>query len=141
MGKAIPASRLGLSAEDVVQLGRRRGRYGNVTKPVIDGKRFDSAHEADRYLLLKAAEEQGHITDLELQPRIKIVIGGVPIKLRSKAYPNGRQLTYVGDFRYVDVATGSTVLEDAKMSSGHRDRVYTLKKALVEAMGLTITEV
>ncbi len=117
-----------------------RARFGNIKKPVIDGHRFDSGAEADRYLTLKLMRRAGLIKNIELQPRIPIIIGGVQVLMRSKGYPNGRKLTYVADFRYIDTATKKTIIEDTKMSSGYRTEVYKIKRALVEAMGLEILE-
>ena len=123
---------------------RRRGggRYGNVEKPVIDGHRFDSGREAERYQQLKLLLAAGEIRDLELQPKIPIVIAGIPIMLLSSRYhKNGRHLTYVGDFRYFDVKKDQLIIEDVKMQSGHRTESYRIKRALVAAMGIDITEV
>ena len=119
---------------------RGRGRYGNVQKPVIDGHCFDSKYESKRYLELKLLEKAGKIHSLHLQPRYPIKIGGVPVLMRSKRYPNGRQLTYVADFDYIDVG-GGLVIEDAKMQSGHSQPEYKIKRALMQAMGYHITEV
>lgn len=116
---------------------RKRHKYG-ARKVELDGHKFDSAKEANRYAELHLLEKAGIIEALELQPRFPIIIGGVPIKQRSHRYGNGRQVVYVADFRYVDVATGETVIEDVK---GQATRVYLLKRALVEAMGLTVREI
>lgn len=112
-------------------------RYANVEKPVCDGHKFDSKRELQRYLELKLMLKVKLIKALELQPRIDIVIGGVQVRY----YPSGRKMQYVGDFRYVDMETGETVIEDTKMQSGHRPEIYKFKRALVHAMGLVITEV
>ena len=133
---------------------RGRGRYGNVRKPVIDGHRFDSKYESERYLELKLLEKAGKIRDLELQPRFPIEIFGLKIMMRSQRYPNGRQLTYVADFRYVDIEKAvlckkcekpllgiGVVIEDVKMQSGHSQPEYKIKRALMQAMGYQITEV
>lgn len=130
------ANRLG----DTVAIAAPTARYGNAKKVKDDGHTFDSKREHARYLELKLLERAGEITLLEVHPRIRIVIAGVAIKLKSDGYPNGRQLTYVADFRYVDRKTGAVVWEDVKMQSGHRPEVYRLKRALVDAMGITITE-
>ncbi len=126
---------------------RGRGRYGNVKKPVIDGHRFDSKYESERYLELKLLEKAGKIRDLELQPSFDICIGGVQILMRSKRYPNGRKLRYVADFRYSIVVAFLAyekplgVIEDCKMQSGHSQPEYKIKRALMQAMGYQITEV
>lgn len=123
------------------RLGSKGDRYGISKVHSIDGIKFDSQRELNRYLELKLLERAGVITDLELQPRIPIVIGGIPVLMKSKRYPNGRALTYVGDFRYLDLELKLTILEDVKMQSGHLPDVYKVKRALVQAMGLEITEV
>ncbi len=119
---------------------RGKGRYGNVKKPVVDGYKFDSQHEADRYGQLKLLLLSGLIKFLRVHPRYPIKIGGVPVLMRSKRYPNGRALKYVGDFSYVDLATDEIIIEDVKMQSGHLTEVYKIKRALMEAMGYRITE-
>ena len=103
----------------------------------MDGHKFDSKKEMQRYANLKLMARAKLIDSLELQPRIPIIIKGVAVKIRSKGYPNGRQLTYVADFRYFDKELREWVIEDVK---GHRTEVYKIKRALVEAMGLTIIE-
>lgn len=117
-----------------------RGRYGNVTKTVIDSITFDSTREGTRYVELKLLERAGEITDLELQPCIPIEIAGVKILMKSKRYSNGRQLVYRADFRYYDCQDERYIIEDVKMQSGHRTEVFKIKRALVEAMGLDIRE-
>ena len=117
-----------------------QSRYPNVQKHVLDGVVLDSKAEMNRFAYLKLALKAKQIESLEVHPRIPIIIKGVAIKMRSAGYPNGRQVTYVADFKYYDKHAGRWVLEDVKMASGHRTEVYKLKKALVEAMGITITE-
>lgn len=124
------------------RLGSKADRFGIKKVWSIDNIKFDSGRELNRYLELKLLERAGVITDLELQPRIPIVIGGVKVMMLSKRYhKNGRQLTYVGDFRYLDLERNLTILEDVKMESGHRPDAYKIKRALIHAMGLEITEV
>lgn len=106
-------------------------KYGN-RKTVVDGKTFDSQREAKRYSELKLLERAGEIEYLELQPKVKIVIGGVPIKFDS-----GRQMSYIADFRYYDRKLGEYVVEDSK---GYKTPIYKIKKALVKAMGIEIVE-
>jgi len=117
-----------------------RGRYGNVTKPIIDNITFDSGREGTRYCELKLLERAGEITDLELQPKIPIEIGGVRVMMKSKRYSNGRQLVYKADFRYYCCKERRFIIEDVKMQSGHRTELYKIKRALVQAMGLDIRE-
>ena len=104
----------------------KRHKYG--AKPVtIDGHRFPSQAEGRRYEELKLLRDNGAIKGLELQPRYKIRIGGIHVT------------TYVADFRYVDIETGETVVEDVK---GFVTDVYKLKKKLVKAVhGIEIQEI
>ncbi len=93
---------------------------------MIDGHRFASQAEGRRYQQLCALEDHGVITDLELQPVYPLEINGVKV---------GK---YVGDFRYVELATGETIVEDVK---GYRTALYKLKRRLVRALhGVDIME-
>ena len=118
---------------------RSKGRYGNVKKITEDGIRFDSKREYLRWLDLKLLQNAGHILRLEVHPKYRITIGGVPIMVSSNQYNKwDRHLTYEADFRYYDKR--GLVIEDVKMQSGHRTGIYKLKRALMRAMGLNITE-
>ena len=92
----------------------------------IDGIRFASKAERNRYLELKLLEHAGEISRLELQPSFKCVID------------NKLVCTYRADFSYFDKS--SRVVEDVK---GMKTPVYRLKKKLVEALypGVVIKEV
>ncbi len=119
-----------------------RARYSNVKKVEYDGHKFDSARERDRYIDLRFMERAGIIKDLELQPRIPIVIGGIEVRFPPKANgARGAVMVYVADFRYYDLERARKVIEDVKMQSGFRTEIYKTKRALVYTMGLTIDEV
>jgi len=114
-----------------------RSRHG-VNQVEVDGIKFSSKRESQRYLELSLLVRAGVIDNLELQYRIPIQIGGVPVML----YPSGRQLAYVADFRYRDIENGEMIIvEDVKMQSGYLTEVYKIKRALVLAMGIEIQEV
>lgn len=106
---------------------KKKHKY-KAKKALVDGIQFDSRREARRYLQLRLLEQAGDITGLELQPEYGLhALGGAQIA------------KYIGDFRYVDVATGQTVLEDAK---GVRTRLYRLKAKWVRLQyGIEIREV
>ena len=101
-------------------------------KTVVDGITFHSKKEAARYSELKLLEKAGVIKGLHLQPRFKIKIGGIQLRFDS-----GRKVTYIADFQYLDVEADTFVVEDVK---GYRTRDYKLKKAMMRAMGIEITE-
>ncbi|MEQ8450637.1 MAG: DUF1064 domain-containing protein [Nitratireductor sp.] len=115
----------------------RRNKYG-ATKTTVDGITFASKREANRYCELRLLQKAGEITHLELQPAFKLAIDGRPVLIRSRGFPNGRQVKYIADFAYWDGE--KRVVEDAK---GFRTDAYKLKKAIVEAMypGLRIVEI
>ena len=82
-------------------------KYGN-RKTVIDGIKFDSKAEAERYKELKILEKAGLIKKLILQPEFL---------LQDKFKYNGkteRAVKYIADFKYFDVAKGVYVVEDVK---------------------------
>ena len=105
-----------------------RRKYGN--KPITHGDlEFASQAEGRRYLELKLLEHAESIQYLRVHPAYAIVVNGHDI------------CKYVADFEYVDVSTGSIVVEDVK-SKATKTPVYRLKKRLMFAVfGITITEV
>lgn len=120
----------------------KRSRYSNVKKVEHDGHKFDSARERDRYIDLSVMQRAGAIRDLELQPRIPIVIGGVEVRYPPKANgARGSVMVYVADFRYYDVERDRLVIEDVKMQSGFLPEIFKFKRALLYTMGVTIDEV
>lgn len=88
---------------------RSGSKYGNVPTEV-DGIRFASRTEAERYGELLWLVRDGQISDLCLQPRYKL--------------PGG--ITYVGDFAYTEA--GRQVCEDVK---GLQTGVFRLKWKLM----------
>lgn len=93
----------------------------NAKKTVVDGIKFDSKKEAERYKELKALERVGKIERLELQPRFTLMDG---FRYEGKAV---RKIEYVADFLYRDLSTLELVVEDVK---GVKTDVYKLKKKL-----------
>lgn len=106
----------------------KRAKYGNK-HVVVDGIRFDSQAEAKRWGELRELEKQGLISHLERQPKFKFVINGQKVVSRSERYPNGRQVSWKGDFAYFD--GHHRIVEDVK---GFRTKEFILKKAFVEAI-------
>lgn len=106
-------------------------KYGNK-KVTVDGITFDSKHEANVYLKLKALERGGVIHHLRLQ---------VPFVLQDKYEINGRKvqaIKYIADFVFENEDL-ETEVWDAK---GVKTEVYKLKKKLFECRyGIEIKEV
>lgn len=86
-------------------------KYRNV-RTQIDGRRFDSKAEANRYSELCLLQRAGVISDLECQPRYVVGTGKRPP-------------VYVGDFAYIE--SGRLIVEDVK---GVQTPVFRLKAKL-----------
>ena len=103
----------------------KRNKYG-AKKTVVDGIKFDSKRESERYKELKLLEKAGEIADLSLQVRFDFVINGVKLGF------------YKADFSYWDDNNNRSVVEDVK---GFKTPVYNLKKKLMKAIhGIDILE-
>ena len=103
----------------------KRNKYG-AKKTVVDGIKFDSKRESERYKELKLLEKAGEISDLCLQVRYDFEINGVKLGF------------YKADFVYWDVNNQRSVVEDVK---GFKTPVYNLKKKLMIALrGIDILE-
>jgi hypothetical protein len=107
----------------------KRSKY-RAEPTEIDGHRFASMREANRYAALKLEQQAGAISGLALQPQFSLCVTA----------PTGVSVTigrYIADFRYV--RNGAEIIEDAK---GMRTPVYELKKKHVEVQyGIRISEV
>lgn len=90
-------------------------------KTVVDGIKFDSKREAERYCELKLLEKAKKIRNLELQPRFLL-----QDKFKDKTGTTHRKIEYVADFLYID-KDGKAIVEDVK---GVLTDVYKLKKKL-----------
>ncbi|KVN83465.1 hypothetical protein WJ68_16265 [Burkholderia ubonensis] len=96
--------------------------------------------EADRFVLLSAAQDAGEITELRCQVRF-VLAPAVDIGEKRKK----PALRYFADFVYVVVKTGAygeagqTIVEDSK---GCQTRAYRDRKHLMKTVhGITIREV
>lgn len=91
-------------------------------KVVIDGIKFDSGAEGERYKILKAKESAGLIKNLQLQVNYPLIVNGLKI------------CDYRADFVYE--VGGKTVVEDVK---GQLHDVFKLKYKLMYAChGITL---
>ncbi len=108
-----------------------RNKYKNIITHV-DGYRFDSKKESERYCELKLLVKAGQITKLQLQPKFEIQEA---FTKNSKGYG---AIKYIADFTYQE--NGKTVIEDVK---GVKTAVYRIKKKMFEKRykDLTITEI
>jgi len=99
---------------------KKKGKYFAV-KTKYDGIVFDSKLEAARYKILKKHQEDGDISDLQVQIDFPctITVDGLDTKICS----------YIADFKYK--RNKEWVVEDTK---GVITQVFRLKKKLVEAL-------
>jgi len=108
---------------------KRRGsrpKYGNK-KVTIQGIKFDSKWEGERYLYLKSLERAGTIRDLELQVRFNLMVNDQKI------------CAYIADFCYEREDKDGVwhyIVDDAK---GVETPEFKLKKKLMKAcLGIDI---
>lgn len=100
-------------------------KYHNK-KTVIDGIKFDSKLEAERYTQLKMMERAGVIRNLELQPEYELIPS---FRKNGKTW---RKTAYKADFRYILVENDITIIEDVKGSTAVITDVFRLKQKLFE---------
>jgi hypothetical protein len=90
-------------------------KYKN-SKAIVDGIKFDSAAEGERYKILKAKEKAGLIKNLQLQVNYPLIVNGLKI------------CDYRADFVYE--VGGKKIVEDVK---GQLHDVFKLKYKLMFA--------
>ena len=114
--------------------GMNMSKYSN-RKVVVDGLKFDSKREAQRWQELKLMERAGLIEGLVRQFPINLL----PAQKDENGKVIERPVRYVADFVYTDKNTGKTVVEDAK---GVRTHEYILKRKMALYFhGIKIKEV
>ena len=100
-------------------------KYGNI-KTIIDGYKFDSKKEGNRYIELKMLQLGKQISDLKLQPKYHFPVNGGFV-----TYESGRKLSYSADFSYIE--NGLLVVEDVKSPATAKEKAFRIKKALMKA--------
>lgn len=114
----------------------KRPKYGN-RKVTLSGIEFDSLKERDRYIVLKAAQQSGVISDLELQPTFELiprVTEQVVVHKKTKDVIKEKfvqhPISYIADFAYMK--DGVKVVEDVKSAkkTGAIDDVFLIKEKL-----------
>ena len=84
----------------------------------LDGIKFHSKKEAQRYFELKQLNKINLISDLKIQPKIPLIVNSTKIGY------------YIGDFHYYDKQTKKYILEDVK-SKITKTPLYNLKKNIL----------
>lgn len=124
----------------------KKNKYNNK-KIVNEFGTWDSKKEYQRYLVLKDAEANGVISNLELQPKFELIPAireeyVKHLKTKDKVETRTVQLaiTYTADFAYYKGK--EFVVEDCKISKTIQPKEYVLKKKMMLALkGIQIKEV
>jgi hypothetical protein len=108
-------------------------KYRNVAI-IIDGRRFHSKAEGQRYKELKLLQAGTIIRDLECQPTFEL-----QPKFMNNRGVKRRAITYTADFMYDerlvhedDTFTWVTVVEDVKSAVTAKNQAYIIKRNLFE---------
>lgn len=110
----------------------KTSKYGNVIT-IIDGIKFHSKGEGERYSFLKLMQAKGRISDLRLQVPYELIAKG-----RTEAGKAVRAMYYKADFVYFNNESRCEVVEDFK---GKRTQDYINKsKAMKEKYNIEIYE-
>ena len=126
---------------------RKKGERYNHTKVEVNGLKFDSKKEYQRYLVLKEAEDKGVITDLRTQVKFELIpavveeyVEHLKTKDKIKTRTLQRAITYTADACYYK--DGEYVVEDCKISPKVKPEKYVLKAKMMFALkGIRIKEV
>ena len=101
---------------------------------VVDGVRYDSIGEANRFAFLKMMERSGQIANLRyhvMYEMIPAIMEDVVVHLKTKDKVVNKTVQmaryYEADFVYTVTATGEEVVEDFK---GKETELFKFKKAL-----------
>jgi len=100
-------------------------KYRN-TKLIVDGEKFDSKGEADRYFTLRYMLRAGWITDLRRQQPFEL-LPSVKYDGESKAKCACK---YIADFTYYD-RDGNFIVEDFK---GFVTDLFSLKRHMMKSL-------
>lgn len=109
----------------------------NAVKVVIDGIKFASTTEGNRYRELKLLVRAGKIKDLEVQPVYTLV--------KSVKYKNAKRakkaMIYTADFRYWDIEKDELVVEDVKSKATAKETDYIMRRHMMLAFhGIEVLE-
>lgn len=114
---------------------RKKGERYNHTKVEVNGLKFDSKKEYQRYLVLKEAEDKGLITHLRTQVKFELIPAVIEeyiehLKTKDKIKTRTLQLaiTWTADFVYQK--DGEEVIEDVKPSKALLSDRFVIKEKL-----------
>ena len=105
-------------------LRRQNGSKYHNRKVVVDGMKFDSEKEANRWCELKLLERAGEIYDLQRQ--VPFVV--IPAQHDQNGKLLEREVKYIADYVYMDSITHEQIVEDVK---GCVTEVFRMKRKLM----------
>lgn len=114
-----------ITLQEYKQLQQKGKSKYKAKKTEVDGIKFDSQKEANRYLELKLLEKQGLIKNIKVQVPYLLLD---TIKYKGKTYPKTK---YYADFQYIENKTNKVIVEDVKSEITRKDKVYRLKIKLL----------
>lgn len=113
-------------------------KYRNIQTEVF-GHKFDSRKEAKHYLLLRALEQKGEISNLRMQVPFELIPAVykeevVHLKTKDKVEKKcvQRATHYLADFVYTD-KSGNEIVIDVKSPITRKNAEYRLKKKMMLA--------
>lgn len=139
-----------------MRMNRRNNKIGNRSV-IIDGIKFDSRREGDRYCELKLLQRAGKISNLELQKRYELIPAHYEVVETGEFYKVGSKkgqpktkkvcveqaVDYIADFVYEE--NGKNVVEDSKgfrdPSSATYAKFVIKRKLMLHKYGIRIKEV
>lgn len=112
-------------------------KYGNK-KVTLDGIKFDSTKEANRYCELKLLQRSGAISNLELQKKFVLI----PAQYDVNNELIEKSCTYKADFYYYDNEKKCFICEDVKgyKKSKAYDLFVIKRKLMLYMHGVRIVE-
>ncbi len=118
------------------QIKRKKGQKYHNHKCEYRGITFDSERERDRYIILKEAEDNGIISNLQMQVSFELIPAikeNYVVHLKTKDKVKERTIqkatTYKCDFQYKK--DGKTIVEDVKISPFLIPKDFRLKEKLM----------
>lgn len=139
-----------------MRINRQNNKLGNRSV-TIDGIKFQSIREGNRYCELKLLQRAGKISNLELQKRYELIPAHYEVVETGELYKVGSKkgqpktkkvcveqaVDYIADFVYEE--NGKTVVEDAKgfrdPSSATYAKFVLKRKLMLWVYGIRIKEV
>lgn len=97
-----------ITLEEYKQLQQKGKSKYKAKKTEVDGIKFDSQKEANRYLDLLVLQRAGLIQDLHRQVKFELQPS---YKKKGKTI---RAIYYIADFAYYDTFKGQKIVEDTK---------------------------